>query len=79
MRALPEHLQVGADRAAAGLVCPDCSGAISVAVLGGATSAFLYFACRIGHSYSTAEFLEAKEQRALDAASQMKLVEHHVR
>jgi len=63
MRALPEHLEAGADEKAAGLVCPDCSGAISVTVLGGSTSSFLYFACRIGHSYSTAEFLEAKEQR----------------
>jgi hypothetical protein len=32
-------------------------------VLGGAHSSFLYFTCRIGHSYSAVELLDAKEQR----------------
>ena len=44
------------------MICPDCAGAVSVTALSGSTVSLL-FACRIGHSYSTTEFLEAKEQR----------------
>jgi len=62
MRALPKDLKLGAREELCGLICPDCGGAVSVNGLT-ASPVSLLFVCRIGHSYSTTEFLAAKEQR----------------
>jgi hypothetical protein len=43
-----------------GLACPDCEGVLQVAVAE-PDSGFLQFVCRIGHSFSLAELLAAKE------------------
>jgi two-component system chemotaxis response regulator CheB len=57
MRALPP---LGPERAFTGLVCPDCGGNLVVTLLGGS---HLHFACRVGHTFSLVELLDAKEQR----------------
>ncbi|HXG02638.1 MAG TPA: hypothetical protein VNO23_04380 [Candidatus Binatia bacterium] len=43
------------------LTCPDCSGVLSLRVEG--FKGYLTFACRVGHRYSVAELLIAKEEQ----------------
>jgi two-component system chemotaxis response regulator CheB len=57
--AIPAEARAGEGPHLTGVVCPDCSGALSVRREGPR----LTFRCRIGHSYATPELLEAKEQR----------------
>src|SRR5687768_3792444 len=45
----------------ASLVCPDCGGALSARMEGDA--GYLLFVCQVGHSYSVATLLSAKEER----------------
>jgi two-component system, chemotaxis family, protein-glutamate methylesterase/glutaminase len=47
----------------AGVVCPECGGAVTVQAEGpGNPGHLLVFRCRVGHRYSTQEFLLGKEQ-----------------
>ncbi len=58
MPGLPDPLPPDGEIQLAGLVCPDCSG--NVVVL--RENDELAFRCRVGHEYSTREFLQSKEE-----------------
>ncbi|MFT3771929.1 MAG: hypothetical protein QM820_41510 [Minicystis sp.] len=61
MRAMPEDASELGRKHFTGITCPDCSGAIGVHAEGRAQ---LVLECRIGHVYSVAEMIFAKEKRA---------------
>ena len=65
MPALPDPLPASGQERPAALVCPDCSGNV---VLRHENNSNLAFQCRVGHEYSTVEFLRSKEQ-ALETAA----------
>jgi two-component system chemotaxis response regulator CheB len=61
MYAIPPRLEPAPDPQLAGISCPDCCGSLSVEPQG--KRADLVFECRVGHTYSVAELLVAKEER----------------
>ena len=61
MYAIPPRLEVSPDPQIAGVSCPDCCGTLSVQTEGKRPD--LVFECRVGHTYSVAELLVAKEER----------------
>ena len=60
MWALPPGFRLLDGNQATGLSCPDCDGVLQVSVAD-PDSGYLAFTCRIGHAYSLAEVLAAKE------------------
>src|SRR5215470_10322777 len=62
MLGLPERLPTNGRKAFTGLICPDCSGNLVISVHGDHVS----LACRVGHTYSLAELVLAKDA-ALEA------------
>jgi hypothetical protein len=59
MRVLPLDWHDGGEKLS-GLVCPDCSGSVSVRADGPRRS--LVFECRVGHAYALVDFLVSKEE-----------------
>lgn len=57
MEGLPERLPPDGVDVFAGLVCPDCRGALVVRVHRGHAA----FTCRVGHSFSTNELIAGKK------------------
>ena len=57
MDGLPERLPRDGTEVFTGLVCPDCSGNITVRV----QQRHVAFSCRVGHAYSVAELVTGKE------------------
>lgn len=64
MPALPDPLPASGQERPAALVCPDCSGNVVVR----RENSNLAFQCRVGHEYSTTEFLRSKEE-ALESSA----------
>lgn len=62
MKGLPDELPADGTEGFTGLVCPDCSGNLVIA----RDAHYVSFRCRIGHAYSIAELITAKES-ALEA------------
>jgi two-component system chemotaxis response regulator CheB len=60
MDALPRDLAPGTGRRLTGVTCPDCPGSLTVEVQG--HKGHLHFVCRVGHAYSVAGLLAAKEE-----------------
>ncbi len=60
MWALPPDFRRSRVAQITGLACPECHGVLEVHVEE-ASSGYVMFACRIGHSYSLIELLMAKE------------------
>lgn len=58
MKALSAHPPTE-DEQATGIGCPDCPGVLRVSAI----QDHLRFRCRIGHTYSLAELIAAKEER----------------
>ncbi len=57
MNGLPEELPRDGAEAFTGLVCPECSGSVTVR----RQDRHVTLACRVGHAYSVAELVTGKE------------------
>src|SRR5262245_7188328 len=58
MDTLPPQLPPDGREAVTGVICPDCGGAVTIQ----RHHRHVVFACRVGHAYSVAELVVAKEQ-----------------
>src|SRR5215475_10139674 len=61
MYAIPPRVEATLEPQLAGVSCPDCCGGLTVQAEGKRPD--LVFECRVGHTYSVAELLVAKEER----------------
>ena len=61
MYAIPPRVEATLEPLLAGVSCPDCCGGLTVHAEGKRPD--LVFECRVGHTYSVAELLVAKEER----------------
>jgi hypothetical protein len=59
MKALPLDWSEEGEQCA-GIVCPDCSGAVSVRIEGARRT--MFFQCRVGHTFGLVDLLASKEQ-----------------